>query len=778
MDIRNTSEVITDIKKLIQSKGYIYALCMIIFDDFHIVLEEIHEVNFRERLSKNEVSLLIGFLIQNRIDFSYPDNPSDIIKLKKETYSLLEELHSSLMLPSFERMQKLMKDKNTEKDFNKAMNYFYGGDNMFTEPIFYANDGVYEFQYSEFLEKKYAYDKNWLLKNRSFDINKTIKILKQIKVIHQNKSTVVNYLSLKEKIPEILDKIKEENYPEGWEEKVKEIIPAFEFYQYVNLLFDEDQENVESMDFDSLTEKSWNRFYDRLINLFVITKDDFDSDLGIDSFLENFSFQISGLGINSQFSNIGDFNLFTANPIIQLDSKKYFVPITYSVYEACYEGPYYWMQQDQRYRDQLAENRGRTSEEVSYEFLSKVFGKQRTFKSVKVTTKKGTDDTDIDVLCLLGSKALCVQVKSKKLTELSRKGDYAKLQSDFKLAVQDAYEQGLVSRKKILDKRSKFYNNTGRPINLSESIDEVYIMGVIFENYPSLTHQAHTLLSKTPTDPYPIFITVFDLELITHYLSDPYDLLYYLRQRISLMDYFKAESEIIYLGYHLNNKLWKLPNADFATIDPDYGGLIDRNYYPIKLGITLPSDSDKIQNRWKNKDFEELCDQLKESSEPMTTEVIFTLLDWDSSAREKIVKYIKETKLKTLRDNHMHNFSLMSNIIGESNTGVTYVSWMNNRTDELLDYLLTLCKARKYKSKCGTWIGFGSLQRSTRIFDMFVFNNQKWTLDQDLGKASNLLLGGKNKGTEISFDRNIGRNNKCPCGSGLKYKNCCGRKTK
>jgi hypothetical protein len=120
----------------------------------------------------------------------------------------------------------------------------------------------------------------------------------------------------------------------------------------------------------------------------------------------------------------------------------------------------------------------------------------------------------------------------------------------------------------------------------------------------------------------------------------------------------------------------------------------------------------------------------------------------------------------------------MSNIRGESNTGVTYVSWMNNRTDELLDYLLTLCKARKYKSKCGTWIGFGSLQRSTRIFDMFVFNNQKWTLDQDLEKASNLLLGGKNKGTEISFDRNIGRNNKCPCGSGLKYKNCCGRKTK
>jgi hypothetical protein len=242
------------------------------------------------------------------------------------------------------------------------------------------------------------------------------------------------------------------------------------------------------------------------------------------------------------------------------------------------------MQQDSSYRNQLADNRGRVSEEVSHDFLSNVFGKQRTFKSVKVATRKGTDDTDIDVLCLLGTKALCVQVKSKKLTELSRKGDNNQLQSDFKLAVQDAYEQGLKAREKILDRSSKFYDSSGSPISLSESIDEVYLMGVIFENYPSLTHQAHILLAKSPSDPYPVFMTIFDLELITHYLIDPYDLLYYIRQRISLMDYFKAESEIIYLGYHLNNKLWKLPKSDFVMIDPDYGGLIDgktralRNY--------------------------------------------------------------------------------------------------------------------------------------------------------------------------------------------------------
>ena len=33
----------------------------------------------------------------------------------------------------------------------------------------------------------------------------------------------------------------------------------------------------------------------------------------------------------------------------------------------------------------------------------------------------------------------------------------------------------------------------------------------------------------------------------------------------------------------------------------------------------------------------------------------------------------------------------------------------------------------------------------------------------------------KQKGTPIKKDKKIGRNDPCPCGSGLKYKNCCGK---
>ena len=115
----------------------------------------------------------------------------------------------------------------------------------------------------------------------------------------------------------------------------------------------------------------------------------------------------------------GNYNIINSHPLIKLDEERYFIPIVFLLFEAVYEAPFYWMWlEDKSYRNQLADNRGKVGEEIVYDLLLKTFGMQRTFKSVKIIGK-GNDVTDIDALCVLGSIALCVQVKSKKLTELS-----------------------------------------------------------------------------------------------------------------------------------------------------------------------------------------------------------------------------------------------------------------------------------------------------------------------------------------------------------------------
>jgi len=64
---------------------------------------------------------------------------------------------------------------------------------MLVEPIFYAGSGVYDFQYLEYLEKKYKYDKKWLLKNKNFDLDNNIKIVSKIKEILHTKSKKINF---------------------------------------------------------------------------------------------------------------------------------------------------------------------------------------------------------------------------------------------------------------------------------------------------------------------------------------------------------------------------------------------------------------------------------------------------------------------------------------------------------------------------------------------------------------------------------------------------------
>ncbi len=128
-----------------------------------------------------------------------------------------------------------------------------------------------------------------------------------------------------------------------------------------------------------------------------------------------------------------------------------------------------------------------------------------------------------------------------------------------------------------------------------------------------------------------------------------------------------------------------------------------------------------------------------------------------------------------MRDGKSHNFSIPPDDSYTPRVGVTYISLNVNTTEELRNKLLTLCQVRKYKSKGDVWIGFGSLKNSSEMIDVVAFNDQLWGYDEELEKKSKFMLEGRNQGSQIRIGKKIGRNAKCPCGSGFKYKKCCGK---
>lgn len=57
----------------------------------------------------------------------------------------------------------------------------------------------------------------------------------------------------------------------------------------------------------------------------------------------------------------------------------------------------------------------------------------------------------------------------------------------------------------------------------------------------------------------------------------------------------------------------------------------------------------------------------------------------------------------------------------------------------------------------------------------WLYNLPQWDAIYDEETRRALYLEQKKSGTVRRTDKKVGRNDPCPCGSGKKYKNCCGR---
>ncbi|MNK40307.1 hypothetical protein D3C87_589530 [compost metagenome] len=771
--IKDTNEAIAELQQLIASQGYIYALCLILFEDFHHDLNKIHQVDPRSKLSVKECSLILGFLIHNEINFAYPETPEKVIEMKEQTYELMDDLHYSFNANQFEKLREMFeKHTNGEliEDNPEDKLDFFVKDAGMVEPMFYAGDGVYDFQYLEYLEPKYKYDQEWLAEHKNFHFQQVINIVKGIKSHFYEKATQIHLINLKEIFPEIAKKARKKLRKKHTEAELdrieREQFISANFFQYRALFPESEAYEVEF-------EADWRHFYDNLINMFVISPHDLGTSKEVTSFFENFSV---APGSNTDYNGPGYFNQLNSRPIIKLNKERYFVPIGYLIPEAVYESPFYWMWDDKAYRPKLAKHRGDVGEEIAYDFLAKVFGKENTYRSVLVKSSKGDILTDIDVLCILGNKALCVQVKSKKLTMMAKRGDFEQLSKDFKGAVQDAYDQGIVSRTSILDSSMTFLDENGVEITrLKEEVPtEAYILGMTTENYPALVHQIHMMLKKEDGDPFPLFVSAFDLELMAHYLPDPYDFLYYVRQRIDLLDYFRADEELVYLGYHLDRKLWRYDGYDGGMLDNTFGANIDRNYYPFKTGQLhlLPEKDDPIQNRWKDPKFDEFVRNIKASGHSQLTDIVFNLLDWSDKSRENITSAMIRTKTSAIRENKMSSIATAS----KPNFGISYIVLNKFDFQELDERVCVYSELRKYASGCNAWLGMGSFTGSKKLIDFMVYLDEPWKFDPEMETATEEIRN-RQKKNMVPLAKNskkTGRNEPCPCSSGLKYKKCCG----
>ena len=257
--------------------------------------------------------------------------------------------------------------------------------------------------------------------------------------------------------------------------------------------------------------------------------------------------------------------------------------------------------------------------------------------------------------------------------------------------------------------------------------------------------------------------------MLCFYLDDPYELLYYLRQRSAHATYFRADSEMPLLAFHLRHKLHPPENVDQFYVPSEYGQLFDA-HYPRATGHHAWEDvTDRLYHQWRNAEFNQLVEDVKEIPVPGRTDVVFFLFDLAGGGADKVFEGIGRIKQKTLRDGETHDMSML---LTSGDKGITFMSFPQD--SPLVEERARLVpQARMYKSRANEWLGLGWISGSERTVDMIWYSKQPWRPDPDLDALTREVL---RHGTMTRAGRpKVGRNAMCPCGSGTKYKKCHGR---
>jgi hypothetical protein len=705
--------IVHKIEEITKQKGFIYSLAIILLQSFFYDPEEAADIDWRSKLSFQEISFLVGLMVKNHISLELPTEESCRSHIEGVS-QLFQDLHEFYTKPFKDHMLSLSRKVTTSKDDVQISENILSSGTALSEAIFYGDSGAYDFQLWDFAIKRYEKDKEWLRNTKGINIATAVAICRKLKELAVSKSIKV------------------------------------------------------------FNAKNFNDFAEAALAVFCFSENDL-SEFGSDE-LKNIlkAFSVLPATKNQTLSTPGEYNVIISNPIIILRNGVYFIPILFNFAQSIYESPFYWMIKDEAYKEKSLINRGQSTVKIARELLANVFGEANVIEQVVIARQRGQAVTDIDLLAVTGNKAVAVQIKSKKLTSIARTGDEKQLRADFNAAIQDAYDQGRLSRNAILKEKVKLIRPGGSEVVLSDAINDVYIICVTSDHYPAVMYQTKTFLKKDESDPCPIVISIFDLEILTYYLKCPFEFLYYLSQRILLNEHFMGQSEIDLLAYHLNQKLFPLKDEksgrpiDWALID-GMGQLIDA-HFPSARGYAPKTNAmQKLHAKWSNPDFQEMVDQLKKSKQPGFTDAIFYLFDLAGKGADQFISEVKALKERCLRERKSLRFHMATN---QGDSGICYVCDYENH-DKLFRHLTEYCMVKKYQMKANLWLGFAAMANSSKNFELVMFGNGPWVYDSQLEQIAKKYYT-KSAPINLKTREKIGRNDPCPCGSGKKYKKCHG----
>lgn len=269
----------------------------------------------------------------------------------------------------------------------------------------------------------------------------------------------------------------------------------------------------------------------------------------------------------------------------------------------------------------------------------------------------------------------------------------------------------------------------------------------------------------------PLVMDVFSLDVMTEMLDSPLHFMNYINKRVLYHERIFAERELTILSYHLTHNLWledddessHISLSDDLAVDLDIAMLARRDNAPA-------SDTPKgILTEYKNTFFDFIIKDIERMENPSTIELGFFLLSISGDTIDYLNNGIQKLLTLHSHDNKHHDLSI---ILSNNQAGLT-IHCNPYKGSDAAAFLEKHCEIKKYQSKSNLWFGLSINPNNGKV--RFGCNlNYQWQSSEQMEIIAKSFLSPKS----IEFNKNIygkkiGRNEKCPCGSGKKYKKCC-----
>lgn len=713
---RSEAEIFEELITLTAQPGYVHAVASICYRDNFVSFQCEHKASDiahlfdKNRLNRNEISILLGLMMRQSLDLIEIDEAT-LRSYISRTDELLGKLHDAMTGLTLGELM-------AQTQQNSSMDDFWQGA-MLREPIFYGAESAYSFQYRDLFAEKYAPDDRWLESVMGFSSGQALGVATAMCSLMNARATNGARSTGKIQVGEA---------PTGL------VLELFEFTaQEIAHCSGQELTVVEAV-FKALTY----------------------------------------FGDNSQFREIGDFNQVAATPLLPTGRGSVLLFSHYSIYEALYESPFFWMNQDKDYKQQASDNRGAFTEQCSQRRLSAVFGRANVYTNVNLLEGKRIV-AEADVLVTFGDRIIIVQAKAKKLTLAARKGSDGHIKADFAAAIQKAYDQAAECAAAINSGRCRLEDDGGNAVVLPKRIKEIYPFCVVSDHYPALAFQASQYLKYNADELVrpPFVMDVFLLDVLAEMLDTPLRFLSYVQMRLKCVNKLVMGHELTALAYHLRCNLWLNDEYSMVMLEDSIAAELDTAMTVRRESLPGQRIPEGILTKMKGTYFERLIEQIERTPDPAVLELGFTLLSMGEEACKAVHKAIEGLIAMAEVDGKRHDFTL-----GLSGAGGGICIHCNpTPTEEAIKSLEKHCSRRKYAQQAAEWYGVSVGLKGEIQFGITLNFPYEHSLEMDKiteGMKPSLTLGRAIKTMERALiPRKYGRNELCHCGSEIKYKKCC-----